>query len=333
MLLTRHLCPWLREPLAELENAAALERLGHGWIVAGPQGLGKVNLALVFADRLLRGTTSSSPPMLGPAELLAGMRARTEPADQHPDLHLVWPEEGKRTISVDQIRAVNEMVVLTAFQGHNKVVVIEPAESMTTAAANALLKSLEEPTPDTFLILVSHRPGRLPATIRSRCQSLVIRRPAADALQSWLGDDGTLARDAPDLAGGWTPLIAAQHLLEGNISKYSKLFDDIRLIYENRGDAQSCLDGWKELDLEIVLAWIADRIRAVIRVRLASHGTNSVTEHLRALPDNAWQRISTNSLFELLGEAESLRDRLGTGINEELAMQVLLNGFLGRQGT
>ena len=80
------------------------------------------------------------------------------------------PLEDKETISVDQVREVIESVSLTAHRGKAKVVIIEPAEAMTTAAANALLKTLEEPSGDSYLLLLSHQPGRLTATIRSRCQ-------------------------------------------------------------------------------------------------------------------------------------------------------------------
>src|SRR5262245_40849970 len=103
--LSSKLCPWLRPALEQLESAHAAQRLGHGWLLAGPPGIGKTNLALVLAGRLLgRGAPRSAPPSLGAAEAVAAMRDRHLPVDHHPDLHWLFPEEDKRSISVEQIR-------------------------------------------------------------------------------------------------------------------------------------------------------------------------------------------------------------------------------------
>ena len=188
-ILSTKLCPWLQPVLAQLDTARTAKRLGHAWLLAGPRGTGKINVALVFANRLLRGIPEAvQPPPLGPEEAVAAMRERHAATDHDPDLHWLFPEEDKRTISVDQIRFVAEVLALKAHRGTAKVVVIEPADGMTTGAANALLKTLEEPSGDTYLLLVSHQPERLPATIRSRCQRLSIARPRPADVIAWLGE-------------------------------------------------------------------------------------------------------------------------------------------------
>ena len=141
--LGKKLCPWLKPTLEQLEQARTAKRLGHAWLVVGPQGVGKLNLALVFAGRLLTDSPEE-PAELEAAQAVAAMRARHQPVDHHPDLHWIFPAEDKRTISVEQIRDVSEALALKAFRGPAKVVVIEPAEAMTTAAANALLNDLRE---------------------------------------------------------------------------------------------------------------------------------------------------------------------------------------------
>ena len=132
--LGKKLCPWLKPTLEQLEQARTAKRLGHAWLVVGPQGVGKLNLALVFAGRLLTDSPEE-PAELEAAQAVAAMRARHQPVDHHPDLHWIFPAEDKRTISVEQIRDVSEALALKAFRGPAKVVVIEPAEAMTTAAA------------------------------------------------------------------------------------------------------------------------------------------------------------------------------------------------------
>src|SRR5690606_19739146 len=135
----------------------------------------------------LLGVADEHPPALGPADASAAMRERRVPADHHPDLHLVFPEPEKRTIGIEQIRELSEALSMKGFRGGAKAAVIEPAEAMTLAAANALLKTLEEPAAQTFLLLVSHQPHRLLPTIRSRCQVLAVAPPSEQEVAAWRG--------------------------------------------------------------------------------------------------------------------------------------------------
>ncbi|HEU4617187.1 MAG TPA: DNA polymerase III subunit delta', partial [Gammaproteobacteria bacterium] len=154
--LSTRLCPWLAPSLERLETARRGGRLAHGWLIKGPAGVGKINLALVFANRLLAGVEPGAPPpALAASDAARAMQDRHVPADHDPDLHWLFPEEDKKTIGVEQVRDVIEAVALKGFRGADKAVIVEPAEAMTTAAANALLKTLEEPTDRTYLLLVS----------------------------------------------------------------------------------------------------------------------------------------------------------------------------------
>lgn len=329
MVLADKLCPWLGDPLTHLEQALGIDRLGHGWIFAGPAGTGKLNLALVFAARLLDpDRTQAMPPALSPDELIAALEERYLPQDHHPDLHLVWPDEGKRTIGIDRIREVIDRVTLTGYASRSKVVILEPAEWMTIQAANALLKALEEPSSGTHLILVSHSIGRLPATIRSRCQTLHVRRPPVQAQRQWLASDA-FDEANPLLAGpGVGPVQAAQRCLNSEINKYNEIGGTLDLIYDRKIDVSSALDAWRELDTSLVLEWIADRLRSVIRLRVGARDRNSITDRDGALPHNPWRNLPTGRLFELLERTDQLRDLLGTGLNEPLAMQGILYGFV-----
>ena len=93
-------------------------------------------------------------------------------------------------IPVDRIRALTAWAQLSSHRGRAKVAVIVPAEAMHHSAANALLKTLEEPPPATYLILVAHQPGRIPATLRSRCRRMTIARPDPALAQAWLAARG-----------------------------------------------------------------------------------------------------------------------------------------------
>ena len=140
-----------------------------------------------------------------------------------PDLHWLYPEEDKETISVDQVRDVIETFTLTAHRGGAKVAIVEPAEAMTTAAANALLKTLEEPTAGSYLLLVSHQPGRLPATVRSRCQHLAVaRRPTLRAWRSGSAWRRQAVAEAQRSVGA-APLRLAAAIQGNDISIFNKV--------------------------------------------------------------------------------------------------------------
>ncbi|MCS6985829.1 MAG: DNA polymerase III subunit delta' [Sphingomonadaceae bacterium] len=167
--------------MAEAEFAAALAtgRLHHAWLVTGPRGIGKRALADHLVLRLLG-------PAAGP--LVA--------AGSHPDLRvLAPPAEGRAsgTIPVDEVRALRPFLHAHPSLAAFRVVVFDTADDLARPAANALLKELEEPAPRTVMLLLSHVPGRLPATIRSRCRRLHLPpRPAEEV-------ERLLAQARPDL--------------------------------------------------------------------------------------------------------------------------------------
>jgi DNA polymerase-3 subunit delta' len=183
--------PWQREALA-----AALARRAswpHALLLAGAAGLGKRNLALEFARALL-----CESPRSGGGACRACDGCRYVAAGQHPDLRLIEPfdveDDGTATptewIRVQQVRALIEWIQLSSHRRGAKVAVVVPAERMNAEAANALLKTLEEPPASSYLILVTHQPGRLPATVRSRCLHVVAPVPDDATARAWLVGQG-----------------------------------------------------------------------------------------------------------------------------------------------
>jgi DNA polymerase-3 subunit delta' len=126
-------------------------------------------------------------------------------------------------IPIDKVRELRDLVDLTSHRGGNKVALIVPAELMNTAAANALLKTLEEPPPDTYLLLVSHQPGRLPATIVSRCRRVPVPIPDRDSAIAWLATQA-VASPAGVLAQANGAPIAALGLADPDAQAERKLW-------------------------------------------------------------------------------------------------------------
>ncbi|MEM1433303.1 MAG: hypothetical protein AAGG11_04555 [Pseudomonadota bacterium] len=158
--------PWLRPPLAAAEQQLATGRLPHALLLSGPAGWGQDWLADALVRRLLD---------------LDDSRALKELA--HPDLRQVDPDGAM--LKIEQVRRLGEFATGTRQLAPAKVARLNRAHTLNPQAANALLKTLEEPSPDTYLLLVTEYPGRLLPTIRSRCQQLTVRPDQAAALQ-WL---------------------------------------------------------------------------------------------------------------------------------------------------
>ena len=164
--------------IAAFREAADSARLHHAWLLTGPEGVGKASFARAAATRLLAEAA-------GPAIGLAGLDTpqghpivRYIQAGSHPDLRILErltkdkSEELARSISIDQVRSLQSLFATTPSLSPRRVVIIDAIDDLERPAANALLKNLEEPPAGTTFFLVSHAPGRLLPTIRSRCRQL-----------------------------------------------------------------------------------------------------------------------------------------------------------------
>lgn len=198
------------------------KRLAHAWLLAGPKGIGKATLAFRMARFVLSGggegggLFGDGPESLNLSESHPVFRRIA--AGGHADLKVVqrgWTDDKKskrrNEIVVDDVRGIGHFMSLTPAEGGWRVVIIDAADEMNRNAANAVLKVLEEPPRNALMLLVSHSPGRLLPTIRSRCRRLACKPlPEADVAS-------LLARWRPDL--GAEDVVALSRLGEGSIGK------------------------------------------------------------------------------------------------------------------
>jgi DNA polymerase-3 subunit delta' len=157
-----------------LLDALRTGRMHHAWLITGPEGVGKATLAYRFARRLLAGTPSEDSLALDPADPVFRRVAAGSHADMKT-IERVLNEKTKRMktqIAVEDVRQINAFLSLTPAEGGWRVVIVDGAEDLNQASANALLKILEEPPPRAVLLLVCSAAGRLLPTIRSRCRRL-----------------------------------------------------------------------------------------------------------------------------------------------------------------
>jgi DNA polymerase-3 subunit delta' len=237
--------PWL-EPLWAQWMALG-ERLPHALLIAGASGLGKRDLAEALAARLLCDTPQASGEACGQC-----LPCQWRASGNHPDLHRLSPENGEAQppadetagdepgggenkakpqgatqIVINQVRAVQEALCVTAHRGGNRAVIVDPAEAMNPFTANALLKLLEEPPDGCVFLLVSSAPRRLLPTIRSRCQQWHVPRPGADALRRWQAGQGREERANLLALCGGMPLAARRLSAQGGGALFERFTSDL----------------------------------------------------------------------------------------------------------
>ena len=171
-----------QEAERELAAAIASGRMHHAWLLAGPQGVGKATLAYRAAKAALSRPTDRDMLRHSLDVDQNATAARQVRALSHPGLLVIrrsWNQKDKRfpqSISVDEVRRLRSFLGHRGAEGSWRVVIVDTADELNINAANALLKSLEEPPAETVFLLVTSEPGRLLPTIRSRCRTLDLQR-------------------------------------------------------------------------------------------------------------------------------------------------------------
>jgi DNA polymerase-3 subunit delta' len=242
--------PWQQDVYARLERNLREGRLAHALLFTGPARMGKAEVAHALAARLLCQAPRDDGRACGACRACSLLKAGTHPDFQHVTFEPTEKGDKLKTeLVVDQIRRLGEWFSKTSQFGGAQVVVVEPAEALNVAAANALLKTLEEPAGHRYLLLVTSRPGRLPATIRSRCQRLEFALPSRDDARAWLVARGHAPRvidEALDAARG-QPGLADAWLAGGGLALRAQVLAELDAV--GRGKASP---------IETAQRWLAD---------------------------------------------------------------------------
>ncbi len=307
--------PWQQAQWQRLQRLRADDRLAHALLISGPGGTGET----AFAEALTASLLCRGDPAVRPCGRCAACRELG--AGTHPDAVVIGPAEAGKAIGIDRIRELTGRLALTG-GGGRKVARIEPAESMTLAAANSLLKTLEEPAGDSTLLLVSARPARLPATVRSRCQRVIFGLPPRDSALAWLRDQAALA-DAEawlERAGG-APLRARELAAEG--------FDEAPIVgalatalESGRVDADAVNAG-SGVALGRSVALLITAVEDIIRLRHAPGAGVRLPRHRERLAA-AGAGVDVRALFDYLGQLQRSVPGPSSALRGDIQWQGLL---------
>jgi len=278
------LAPWLADAWHKIAERVSAGGLPHALLLVGPQGIGK----RAFAEQLAALLLCQHPGAVAcgrcrSCELFA-LRAQRDPEETRPDGDLAQPaghpvhpdakfvgfalnDKSKKMYSeivVDQIRELSAWLALTPQLGRAQVALVEPADAMNASAANALLKTLEEPSPGRYLLLVSAHPSRLPATIRSRCQRVTFELPGAETAADWLSQQGLERKQAVAAleASGGNPGLALEWVKSGRLALREEIAAQLRAIAQSKSSPSEIANAWGKSEPDMRLWFAAELIRA-----------------------------------------------------------------------
>lgn len=285
--MSKDFTPWQQRLFERASAMRAAGRLPHALLICGPEQLGKRGLAEALAQSLLCVTPKPAGEACGACAACSmfGARFQRDPIETrpdetpahpaghpgHPDARFVGfalnekssPKKMYQELVIDQIRELSAWLALTPSSERGKVALIEPAHAMNAAASNALLKTLEEPIPGRYLILVSDQPARLPATIRSRCQRLEMKLPPREEALSWMRGQGIAemrAIDALDANLGH-PGLAMAELRDGGAALRSDVCKDLAALSAGRTRATAVAQAWVPDRLALRLRYACEAVR------------------------------------------------------------------------
>lgn len=296
--------PWLESLETEFAERLEANRLAHAFLLTGPAGSGKLSLARGFIASML--CLEESYPACGSCrscQLLA--------SGAHPDRQILSYEEHPKTgelrkaILVGQVRSLIGSLQLTRGLSPRKAALVHPAEAMNGSAANALLKTLEEPPGESVLILVSHNPSRLPATIRSRCQGLHARLPETSLALEWLSTNlqtGEAEASMALEAAAGSPLRALRMLEDGSMEQYRLVSTTLEILGSRNENPAAAMMAFAEVDPGLLWTWLSLRAAAEVKTAVG-------------------QQADARALSELQRLADAYRNLVPTPVRKDLLLQ------------
>ena len=321
--------PWQQSQWQHIHQLLESDRLPHGMLLLGNQGLGKTDFSFAMANAVLCQQPSADHQACGQCKACQLLAAGT-----HPDLHHLTPKAPPNSksknpvlsIRIDDVRALCDTLNQTSQYSGYRVAIIEQAELLTIAAANSLLKTLEEPGQNVLIVLSTSRPHRLPVTIRSRCQILRFTAPEEKLSLDWLNSNQTVQVSAEQLkqalkyADG-SPLAALNQLSQAEHQQILSEAMTANISGKNSLDYAAKLAKFAKIQtLEGMLSWVSD----LSRISACGPEIAITNEQYRAKLQALANKASKQRLFRFHDQLNFNLLHSSIAVNEQLLWENLL---------
>lgn len=320
MRSNEELFPWLQPSWGQLTAYHAQQRIPQALLISGPKGVGKYELARHFSKSILCVQPTSEFKACGQCQSCQLFSANT-----HPDFSVIAPEESGKNITINQIRNLISFLSLTSQFDNYRLVIINDAHQITNAAANSFLKSLEEPVEKTSIVLISDNPALLPATIRSRCQKLFIKRPGSEIAKQWLkqhqisGDLDILL----DLSQG-APLAAYQYANDLMLETRKACLADWLKISQQQANPVGIAEQWQQFPDSLLIFWMTTWAIDTIKCCIYQNTGKCYNSDLKLPLQELAQRLELKKLFKFYDLLLIAKNRLSTQLNRQLIFEEIL---------
>lgn len=319
---------WTQPLLAQLGALWQHQQLAPSLLISGDVGIGVSKTAQELAD-LLRCRNQDNGERCQKCHDCRLINAGT-----HPDFLRIAAEEGKKQIGIDLVRKANEFATTRPQVARCKVILIDQAERLNTASANAILKTLEEPASGVVFLLACERPGQLLPTIRSRCQSYVVPTPSQADSMAFLADHIPDAEQAQKLLllARSRPLMALD--LQDSLESRDKLLNQFSELINGRTSVVEAAGIMAKVEQEHLMVWLQAWLVDLVKASLGQHGAlqdpqGLVTLVEKSLPADKLMRWSDQQINDI----SALRRGMSLNLQSWLeAMLIDLTTMLWREG-
>ena len=315
-------------PKQLLQAALTHDRVAHAYLFYGEDRIGKRLTAIRFAQAVNcdDGAAAARGDSCGVCRSCKQIEART-----HPDALLIEPdpEQANPQIKIERVRDLESQIIYRPLIGRYKTILIDEADRMTIGAANALLKTLEEPPGHSLFVLVTARPYAMPATIRSRCQALRFVAPARTQVEAAL----IVQREIPPADARFLAMVTQGRLgeaLAADVTALRAIHADYRALTSRAAltspatilaSAEALAKGDRGPE---ALDWLARWLRDVLLVQVGAEPDFLIDLERLAELKEAAKAIDATALLDLLAEIEALERGAGRNLNPQIALESLL---------
>ena len=321
-------CIGHQQSISLLQAAVSHGRLAHAYLFHGEDAIGKRLTAICLAQAL----NCERPPDVDSLDSCGACRScRQIESRTHPDFFVIEPdrEQAARQIKIEQIREIEHQIMYRPLIGERKICLIDDADRMTIGAANALLKTLEEPPAHSLFLVVSSRPAALPSTIRSRCQALRFTTPARTQVEAAL----ILKREIPPEDARFLAIISEGHIGEALVAdvtdtraRQQELMELVRpRSLQSIGSILSSAEAIAKANrAQDMLTWLARWIRDIVLIQVGGDRDQLLYLDDLATLEAYARQADINTLLDLLREIDLTEQRATRNLNLHMALEMIL---------